>query len=380
MSTRVPNVFLSSTFYDLRQLRADLLAFVTESLGYNLLASESAEFPVDATDAIENCQRRVERDADMFVLVIGSRYGSIASNADVSVTNLEYRVAQLKGIPIFAFVQRETLTLFEVWKRNPSTTFDGLVDSPRLFEFIERIRDKDKIWTFSFDLAAEIIAILRRQFAYMMTTGIDVSRQISGGNGDLASLGSEGLRLLIDRPLGWPVLLFATILGEQLRLLAPRRLEHDRCVALGSGEIIAEEGLATWLQSCIAEAQRIVDAVRIAPERITAAIGGVDVNEIRASAADLVGAYRASLEWACRLRRAYVPSFARDLIREKSLWLDAVLLEIEELSAHIFEQVAMVAQHALTGNHIVNITLPIKMHNTERIEIEYARMTEKLEA
>ena len=57
----LPGVFISSTFYDLIQVRADLVGFVEGQLGYRPLASELPSFPVDpSADTIENCRRRVD--------------------------------------------------------------------------------------------------------------------------------------------------------------------------------------------------------------------------------------------------------------------------------------------------------------------------------
>jgi hypothetical protein len=41
------------------------------------LLSEHPSFPIDpGVTTIENCRRRVEQDADLFVLIVGMRYGS----------------------------------------------------------------------------------------------------------------------------------------------------------------------------------------------------------------------------------------------------------------------------------------------------------------
>lgn len=89
---------VSSTFYDLRQIRADLAQFITNELGYVPLLSELPPFPVDPDlDTVANCRARVERDADIFVLVIGGRYGSIDDKTDKSITNLEF-LSRISGI------------------------------------------------------------------------------------------------------------------------------------------------------------------------------------------------------------------------------------------------------------------------------------------
>ena len=77
MEERLPTLFLSSTFFDLRQVRADVADFVETQLGYRLLASEYASFPIDPSmRTIENCRARVENDADAMVLCICLPYES----------------------------------------------------------------------------------------------------------------------------------------------------------------------------------------------------------------------------------------------------------------------------------------------------------------
>ena len=82
---------VSSTFYDLRQIRADLTEFIVDELGYEPLLSELNSFPVDPdATTIENCRRRVEEHADILILVVGGRYGSIDADTAKSITNIEY--------------------------------------------------------------------------------------------------------------------------------------------------------------------------------------------------------------------------------------------------------------------------------------------------
>jgi hypothetical protein len=115
---RRPVVMVSSTYYDLRQVRADLRTFLDNQLGYQSLLSEFPAFPVDPdADTIENCRRRVEKDADVLVLIIGGRYGYIEPQTEKSITNIEYLTARAKGIPIMAFVDRQVLNLLPVWEK-----------------------------------------------------------------------------------------------------------------------------------------------------------------------------------------------------------------------------------------------------------------------
>lgn len=75
---RRPSIFVSSTCYDLKQIRQDIREFIEEDLGYEAILSEYNSFPIDPDrDTINNCLRVVEQRADIMVLIIGNRYGYI---------------------------------------------------------------------------------------------------------------------------------------------------------------------------------------------------------------------------------------------------------------------------------------------------------------
>ena len=100
---RKPSIFVSSTCYDLKQLRVDLYSYV-EQAGFEPVLSEYPTFPVDPDETtVENCRKAVESRADVFILVIGGRYGSVSEHGK-SVTNLEYVTGRAKGIPVYVFV------------------------------------------------------------------------------------------------------------------------------------------------------------------------------------------------------------------------------------------------------------------------------------
>ncbi|MBV9494893.1 MAG: DUF4062 domain-containing protein [Acidobacteria bacterium] len=210
MEARPPGVFISSTFYDLRQVRADLAHFIQDQLGYRFLMSEHSSFPVDPSlSTIENCRRRVENEADILVLIVGARYGSIAPDSSRSVTNLEYLTAKAKGIPIYAFIARDVLALLPIWERNPDADFTGVVDSPKLLAFVRELRGTDGVWTFPFELAQEIITTLRTQLAYQMMRGLQLGMRTRHLDPLLRSLSGEAFRLVAERPVAWEALLFA---------------------------------------------------------------------------------------------------------------------------------------------------------------------------
>lgn len=101
-----PTIFISSTCYDLKQIRASLKAVIEEELGLEAMLSEYSSFPLDPSlGTVENCLRAVQERADILILIVGSRYGYV-NETGKSVTNLEYLKAKEKGIPIYVFVEK----------------------------------------------------------------------------------------------------------------------------------------------------------------------------------------------------------------------------------------------------------------------------------
>ena len=57
-----PTVMVSSTFYDLTQIRQDLYGFIANELGYEPLLSEHKSFPIDpGLDTIPTAARSCRR-------------------------------------------------------------------------------------------------------------------------------------------------------------------------------------------------------------------------------------------------------------------------------------------------------------------------------
>ena len=138
------NIFVSSTCYDLSQIRADLFDFI-ENLGNNPILSEYLNFPVNpAKNTITNCIDAVKDSADIFILVIGNRYGNTVNNGK-SITNSEFLTARNKGIPIYVFILKSVLNVIPIWKTNKSADYSSVVDNTAIFEFICEIREDNKI-------------------------------------------------------------------------------------------------------------------------------------------------------------------------------------------------------------------------------------------
>ena len=264
----IPSVFVSSTCYDLSQIRADLERAINR-LGLDAVVSESIAFPVNpSASVIENCVRVVKDRADIFVLIIGGRYGSITETGR-SVTNLEYLEAKVKGIPIYVFVSKRVLHAMPIWKANPDGDFSDVVDTPKLFQFIEDVRIAKEHWMFEFEEAAHIEETLRKQFAYLFMDSLVLRARIKDLHlsGRLTELSGPSLRLLMEKPPTWEYSFFASILEEELAKNAD--LKWDVKYALKSGATrdftsgdFQEDVVATnkWVSKKLADASALVDS------------------------------------------------------------------------------------------------------------------------
>jgi Domain of unknown function (DUF4062) len=143
-----PTVFVSSTFYDLRHVRESMKRFI-ESLGYvAVLSEDGAVFYDPQKTAAESCLAEIP-NTQMFVLVIGGRYGMLMpERGDLSVTNQEYEAAVANSIPTFALVEQGTYSDYQLYKANVSQpeilsciSFPN-ADSVKIFEFIDRIQSR----------------------------------------------------------------------------------------------------------------------------------------------------------------------------------------------------------------------------------------------
>lgn len=250
MSSRPPSIMVSSTCYDLKQIRKDLFHFIEDELGYRALLSEANSFPVDpTTDAIENCKRTVENEADVLILVIGGRYGYIDADTNKSVTNLEYLSASAKGIPIYVFINKGILANLQVWKNNLLADFSSVVDNTRLFDFITDICEKDKVWRFEFEIAQDIISTLRTQFAYRMSEGLQLSFLLSRSklSDELSSLRGNALRIALEKPIAWDTKLLVQLLSDELEKYDHLRFQHKNRITIGQGERIEITAVANWI-------------------------------------------------------------------------------------------------------------------------------------
>jgi len=171
----IPRVFISSTCYDLKHIRENLKYFV-KTLGYDPVLSEEGSIYYDPTlDTQDSCLREVP-NCQLFILIIGGRFGEAYKDTKASITNIEYREAVKSKIPVFALVDNSVLSEYFVYqknKANPKIDESKIdypsADSTKIFDFIEEVRTNSVNNALNpFNDFSDIESYLRQQWAGMM--------------------------------------------------------------------------------------------------------------------------------------------------------------------------------------------------------------------
>ena len=380
-----PVTFVSSTYFDLKQIRVDVRHFLEDELGHSALLSEQRTFPVDPSRAlIENCVRSVQRQADLFVLIIGTRYGSEDERTSKSVTNLEYLAARAKQIPIYAFVDRSILTLLPLWEKNPTADFSESVDNVALFQFTREVRTEHGVWMHEFERAGDIIETLRSQLAFLFKDALDTSSRLRRNQNEayLSALGSQSLRIALERPAGWEYLLFSQVLIEEVDRAGTLALEHRDALAITLGEDVDEP--FRWLGHRFKDLKRLVDGLHtlfevsfpreIAPPGTPANAAGIVFVASRIAAI-----HREILNWARRVRTANVDDEFHPLIEQLATFGDDAIAEIEKFGPSIRDQVngALALPEGHAGRSL-KFTLKLALSNDAGFYKELERLRAKL--
>jgi hypothetical protein len=302
------SIFISSTCYDLQYVRENLQQLISSQLGYDAILSEYNSFPIDTSlDTIENCLRIVKERADIFVLIIGGRYG-YETESGKSITNLEYLQAKSKGIPIYIFTLRNVLSAINIWEDNPKANFESIVQSTKVFEFINTIREEHKGWMFEFDTIETITSTLKNQLSYLFADSLKSHKILTQLQlpRRLQELDAKSLRIVIEKPPFWEYLLFGKVLQYDISSLKNLRYDYDHNLYYGDYEIISGNyEIMDKLSKKLTEIERLSDMLsKVMNKTINEAIGidgeDGDVEKIVHAADSVAKIYRAIIDWGIK--------------------------------------------------------------------------------
>lgn len=174
-----PRVFISSTYYDLKHIRSSLDVFLA-SLGYDSILSEKGDIAYSPDQPLDESCYREARTADIFVLIVGGRYGSAASSESgseaaegfydryESITKQEFKSALQEDVPVYILVEAGVYNEYQTYRKNRDNRSIEYahVDSINIFEILDEIlRQKQNNPVKQFEKYADIENWLRDQWS-----------------------------------------------------------------------------------------------------------------------------------------------------------------------------------------------------------------------
>ncbi len=349
---RLPTIFVSSTCYDLSQIRKDIREFIVNQMGYEALLSEFDSFPLDPNiNTVENCLKVVQERADIFVLIVGGRYGFVTDNGK-SITNLEYLRAKTKGIPVYVFIETSIISMLSLWKDNPNGNFSSVVDSPKLFEFVEQLMNIDGVWVYSFKDAQGIINTLRQQIAYLLFDSLNLRKRLTASplSKSILKLDSKSFDIATSKPFAWEYKLYSQIINHGFNSF--ENLKRDFQYGIWFGNNLLIDDIENGLQVIITKIEELLNLTSMLTilinESLPVAFGapGVsgDVEHIIYSAERTVDVYEKILLWGVECKALSQNEQLRNLITSISKACDSVIEDLDAYSNQLFNELSQIPE------------------------------------
>lgn len=162
-----PRIFISSTYYDLKQTREDVADFV-QTLGYEAVRNEEGNIPYGKDKKLEDyCYKEVQ-NVDIFISIIGGRFGTESQNSKYSISNEELKTALRFNKQVYICIEKNVFSEYETYALNKENNniHYRYVDNPQIYQFIGELKgltSNNNIM--AFDTSADIKSYLKEQFA-----------------------------------------------------------------------------------------------------------------------------------------------------------------------------------------------------------------------
>lgn len=190
----VPRVFISSTFYDLQQVRFNIGDFIT-NLGYAPVMHERAGVAYTQNEPLEQDCYHELASCDIVVCIIGNHFGSRSAGNELSITMNEIQTAIKNRKKVYIFIAKDVYIenrTYEYNKENGDFK-SAYTDNLKIHEFISELKNNNRVLIASFETTEEIISTLKLQFAGLFQNLLahDASRSESAVISDLSETASE---------------------------------------------------------------------------------------------------------------------------------------------------------------------------------------------
>ena len=381
------NIFISSTCYDLSQVRQDLRDFIS-GLGHNPMMSEQNDFPIDPQlDNWENCINAVKKYADIFVLIIGNRYGAVGETGK-SITNTEYLTAVQKGIPIYTFSLKKMTTLLPMWERNPDADYSHAVDNPKIFEFLADVRKKSGRWNFEFDNAQDIIDTLRKQLSILFQKSLEMRKRIvSSPYEDLyGKVSSKALNIIMQKEEGYDVKFFMQVMQDGIAECHDLKNDYQYSIILKPlHERRSLNDFFFWLDRKVDEMWSYIDSLHNLSDAFkTFYKENSDESDLRGLhyvASTYVEFYANLLKWGASVKGMVVPKECKHLMEILSGMPSLIIEEMEKYPIESMKKVAVCIEKSKIGTLEKGdmIQFPFKIDFPDSFLTEYKKELNRIE-
>lgn len=258
------NIFVSSTCFDLSQIRTDIYQSLIEN-GHTPILSEFENFPINPSKkTAENCINAVKNEADVFLLIIGNRYGSILETGK-SITNTEFLTAREKGIPVFIFVDKKTINALNFWKNNKDADFSSFVDNTQIFEFVESIRDNEKLWMFDYEKAQDIIVTFKIQLSYLFKESLKLKTRFDSNYKDeliKLNISDQALSILLKKEKMYEYFFLAQTLIDEIEKKESLKNDYDYKIFLNVKDHLKDEmEIFDWISNQLSALITLVTSI-----------------------------------------------------------------------------------------------------------------------
>lgn len=163
----VPRVFISSTYYDLKQVRNNIGDFIRD-LGYEPVMHEHSGVAYTQTKPLEqDCYNELS-SCDIIVCIIGNHFGSKSIDNDFSITMNEIQTALKDKKKVYIFIANDVYIENRTYECNKETgNFkSAYTDDIKIHKFVLELKTNTKIHLIEpFETTNQIINILKLQFA-----------------------------------------------------------------------------------------------------------------------------------------------------------------------------------------------------------------------
>lgn len=162
-----PRIFISSTFYDLKQIRTDLDRFIKE-MGYESVRNEQGNIPYGKEEKLEEyCYKEISF-VDILISIVGGKFGSTSTHQGYSISQVEINTALKLDKQVFIFIDKNVYGEYRTYlanKENHKVKYH-FVDNVKIYqhiEFLEALPKNNPIH--GFESSEDIISFLKEQWS-----------------------------------------------------------------------------------------------------------------------------------------------------------------------------------------------------------------------